>query len=287
MTARFLVRNYRLAIRLAVLLIAIVSASNAVFCQQQQSVSLPFADGEQLIYQAEFTRALLRGVDVGELRFSAKINPPAAPSDKSVINLVGDAVTKGFLIRLAGSKFHIHVESIADARPFAVLRTKSLYEDKRTMIDSLAVFDHGSGKAVWTAREQNHAPNATTLAFTEPVQDVLTLIYFVRTQNLKPGQTLEVAMIDNGHVYRCVIDVLAGKKISTAVGRVNTLRLEPAIFDGNREVRRRGTLSIWLTDDGRHIPVTAEVKAAIGTVDIKLKRISYRAQDVALQSSRR
>lgn len=283
---RFIPKTLRLALGAAVVLIAVVAASKVTLCQQPQNVALPFLDGEQLIYQAEFSRALVRGVDVGELRFSAKINPPSAQADKSVVTLVGDAVTKGFLIRLSGSKVHIHVESVADAQPFAVLRTKSLYEDKRTTIDSLAVFDHATGKAVWTAREQNHDPNATTLAFTEPVQDVLTLIYFVRTQSLKSGQPLEVAMVDNGHAYRCVVDVLAGKKLSTALGRVNTLRLEPAIFDGNREVRRRGTLSIWLTDDARHIPVKAEVKAPIGTVDIKLKRIIYRDQNVALQSTR-
>lgn len=285
MSTKFIPMIWRVAVSGALVLAAIVAAPRATFSQQSQTAALPFTDGEQLIYQAEFTRALLRGVDVGELRFGAKINQPATPPGQTSVSLVGDAVTKGLLIRLAGSRFHIHVESVAGAEPFAVLRTKSLYEDKRTTIDSQAVFDHEAGKAVWTAREQNHDPNATTLAFTEPVQDVLTLIYFVRTQNLKPGQPFEVAMIDNGHTYRCVVNVLAGKKMSTALGRVNTLRLEPAILDGSREVRPRGTLSIWVTDDARHIPVKAEVKAAIGTIDIKLRRISYRNQNVALQSS--
>lgn len=275
------------AIRATLVLLAIFSGAGAVMCQQRPDAALPFADGEQLVYQAEFSRALLRGVDVGELRFSAKIDPPATTSGKAVISLVGDAVTKGFLIRLAGSRFHIHVESIADAKPFAVLRTNSLYEDKRTTINSEAVFDHTVGKAVWTAREQNREPNATTLAFAEPVQDVLTLIYFVRTQELKPGQPIEVAMVDAGHTYRCVVDVITGKKMKTALGRVNTVRLEPAILDGNREVRKRGTLSIWLTDDARHIPVKAQVKASIGTVDIALKSVSYRDRNVVRQSSRR
>ena len=281
------ISKLRLAIRGTIVSLALLTAWPSVLGQQTQNVALPFTDGEQLVYQAEFTRALLRGVDVGELRFSAKINPTTAASDKQVINLVGDAMTKGLLIRLAGSKFHIHVESVADAKPFAVLKTNSLYEDKRTTINSDAIFDHATGKAVWTAREQNRAPNATTLQFAEPVQDVLTLIYFVRTQELKPGQPIEVAMIDAGHTYRCVVDVIAGKKMSTAIGRVNTVQLEPAIFDGSREVRKRGTLSIWLTDDARHIPVKAQVKANIGTVDIKLKSISYRERNVARQSSPR
>jgi hypothetical protein len=287
MPAKSCQKMSRMAIGAALVMSAIVAASNAAFSQQQQNAALPFSDGEQLIYQAEFTRALLRGIDVGELRFTAKIDRGTPQSDKPVVSLTGDAVTKGLLIRLAGSKFHLHVESVVDAQPFTVLRTSSLYEDKRTIINSDAVFDHDAGKAVWTAREKNHDANATTVAFTEPVQDVLTLIYFVRTQNLKAGQPFEVAMIDNGRAYRCVVNVLAGKRLSTAIGRVNTLRLEPAILDGAREVRPRGTLSIWLTDDARHIPVKAEVKATIGTVDIKLKRVSYRTQNVALQSGQR
>jgi hypothetical protein len=251
--------------------------------QEMPKTALPFARGEQLLYQAEFNRGLLRGLNVGELRFTATITDGANGSlpGGRVVHLSGEAITKGFLIRLTGSKYHIRVESVANASPFTVLQTNSLYEDKRTTINSNAVFDHALGKVVWTEREQDQKPNATTLAFTEPIHDVLTLIYFVRTQNLKPGQSFDVAMVDAAHTYRCVVNVMAGKRISTAAGRVNTVRVEPAIFDGNREVRPRGTLAIWLTDDARHLPVKAQVKAPIGTIDIKLKRVTYRDADIA------
>ena len=68
----------RRALCAALLSLAIMAAFVSVLGQQRQGIALPFVDGEQLVYTAEFTRALLRGVDVGELRFSAKINPPAA-----------------------------------------------------------------------------------------------------------------------------------------------------------------------------------------------------------------
>ncbi|HEX6187897.1 MAG TPA: DUF3108 domain-containing protein [Pyrinomonadaceae bacterium] len=257
-----------------VALLLLVGIQGVAFAQQKQTPELPFARGEQLLYKAEINRGLLRGIDVGELRFSAQL----ASNDN--VSMVGDAVSKGFLLRLTGNHFHIHVESVADALPFSVLRTKSTYKDKRTTINSEATFDTGAGKAVWTESERDQKPNATTLAINSPVHDVLTLIYFVRTQNLKPGQTFEVMMVDAGRSYRCVVNVVAGKKMSTAVGRVNTVRVEPAIFDGNREVRPRGTLAIWMTDDARHIPVKAQVKAQIGNVDINLKRLTYR--DAAL-----
>ena len=266
-------RIFKGLVRAALLLL--VSIQGAALAQQKEPSELPFARGEQLLYKAEFNRGLLRGIDVGELRFSAQL------AGDNNVNMVGDAVSKGLLIRLTGTHYQMHVESVADAHPFSVLRTKSSYKDKRTTINSEATFDTEAGKAVWTESEQNQKPNATTLAINAPVHDVLTLIYFVRTQNLRPGQTFEVMMVDAGRSYRCVVNVVPGKKMSTAVGRVNTVRVEPAIFDGNRSVRPRGTLIIWMTDDARHIPVKAQVKAPIGNVDINLKRITYRDAAIA------
>jgi hypothetical protein len=266
-------RIFKSSVRVALLIL--VSIHGVAFAQEKQTSELPFARGEQLLYKAEINRGLLRGIDVGELRFSAQL------ANDNNVSMVGDAVSKGFLIRLTGTHFQMHVESVADAQPFSVLRMKSTYKDKRTTINSEATFDTGAGKAVWTESERDQKPNATTLAINSPVHDVLTLIYFVRTQNLKPGQTFEVMMVDAGRSYRCVVNVVAGKKMSTAVGRVNTVRVEPAIFDGNRAVRPRGTLTIWMTDDARHIPVKAQVKAQIGNVDINLKRVTYRDAAIA------
>ena len=168
-------------------------------------------------------------------------------------------------------------------RGFAVvvMQTKGLYEDKRTTINSEAFYDHTARKAIWKQTEKDKKPDAKTLSFSDPVHDVLTLIYFVRAQNLKPGQSFEVTMVDAGHTYRCVVNVVPGKKMNTAVGRVNTVTVEPAIFDGEREVRPRGALVISMTDDARHLPVKAQVKSNIGTIDIKLKRVIYRDADIA------
>jgi hypothetical protein len=267
-----------LALRLTLGLLVFVASYGLAAAQEKNSVKLPFAHGEQLLYQAELNRGLLHGFDVGELRFSAR---PTGDSNGAVVNLVGDAVSKGLLIRLSGHRFHIHIESRVDAQPFAVLQTKGLYEDKRSTINSEAIFDHVSQKVLWTQTERDKKSDPKTLSFSDPVHDVLTLIYFVRTQTLKPGQSFEVAMVDAGRTYRCVVNIMAGKKMNTAVGRVNTITVEPAIFDGDREVRPRGALTIAMTDDARHLPVRAQVKSNLGTIDIKLKRVSYRETDVA------
>jgi len=265
-------------VRVAVGLLLVMSSYGLAAAQQKTLTALPFARGEQLVYQAELNRGLLRGFDVGEIRFSAGA---VTDSNGQLLSLVGDAVSKGLLVRLSGNRFHIHIESRAGAQPFAVLQTKGLYEDKRKTINSEAVYDHAAQKVIWTQNEQDKKPDAKTLSVNDPVHDVLTLIYFVRTQMLKPGQSFEVTMVDAGRTYRCVVNVVAGKKINTAVGRVNTISVEPAIFDGEREVRPRGALTISMTDDPRHLPVKAQVKSNIGTIDINLKRVSYRDTDIA------
>jgi len=97
----------------------------------------------------------------------------------------------------------------------------------------------------------------------------------VRTQRLQPGQTFDVPLSDAGRVYRCSVNVIERKKIKTILGRVDAVRVEPAIFGDNRVVRSRGTLSIWITDDARRIPVKAQIKVPLGTFDITLKRATY------------
>jgi len=266
-------------LRAALPLLLLLAGVGLAAAQQKTSTGLIFARGEQLLYQAELNRGVFRGFDVGELRFSARSG--ADDNNGQVVNLVGDAVSKGFLVRLSGNRFHLHIESRADAQPFEALRMKGLYEDKRTTINSEAIFDQAAQKVVWTQTERNEKPDAKTLNFTSPAHDVLTLIYFVRTQNLKPGQTFEVVLVDSGHTYRCVVNVLAGKRMNTALGRVNTISVEPAIFDGTRVVRARGAVAIWMTDDPRHVPVKAQIKSAIGTIHIKLKRVSYPDAELA------
>src|SRR5262249_52457705 len=130
-----------------------------VLAPAQQKNPLPFARGEQLLYQAELNRGVFRGFDIRELRFSAKA---ATDARNGQMDLVGDAVSKGLLLRLSGNRFHIHIESRADAQPFAVLQTKGLYEDKRTTINSEAIYDHTAQKVIWTQSERNKKPDAKT-----------------------------------------------------------------------------------------------------------------------------
>jgi Protein of unknown function (DUF3108) len=259
---------------LALAIFVVGDARPVVKSQSLPARSLPFARGEQLVYLAEFKRSLLRGIDVAEFSFSASADESR---DVHQLRLSGDVASKGLFLKLVGFRFHQHVDSIAAANPLTVLQTNKLYEQNGRSWKSEATFDHQTHKAVWTIHNQNEtqAPSPSAVEFSEPVQDVLTVIYFVRTLPLETGKTFDVPLSDGGKVWRFSVTVYEKKRLNTVLGNVNAVRVEPTLFGADNVVRRRGSLSIWITDDARRLPVKAQLKVDMGTFDIRLKKVSY------------
>jgi len=250
---------------------AVVAVAGA---QVPQRAPLPFERGEELVYQAELTRGLLRGVDVAEFHFQSRAEHLSrGADDTTVLHLIGDVVSKGLFTRIAGFKFHQHVESTADVAPFTALHTDKVEESGKRARVLEAVFDHTRHKVTWSEKSPN--PQSGAFDFTEPIQDVLTVIYYLRTQSLAVGQSFEVPVTDAGRVFRLTVTAQEEKEIDTVLGKVKAIRLEPTLFGDTSLVRARGQLSIWVTQDDRHLPVRALLKIDMGSFDIKLKRVSY------------
>ncbi len=242
--------------------------------QEKPRTPFPFERGEELVYEAEFTRGLLRGVDVGEFHFkSLTEHIGAGDDDPLVLHLTGDVVSKGLFPRIAGFKFHQHVESTAEVEPFTALHTNKIEEAGKRSRVLEAVFDHKTHKVLWSEKSPN--PQSGAFDFTEPIQDVLTVIYYLRTQDLAVGKSFEVPVTDAGRVFRLSVVAKEEKEIDTAIGKVKAIRVEPALFGDSSLVRAKGQLSIWITEDERHLPVKAQLKVDLGTFDIKLKRVTY------------
>lgn len=261
-------------LRVAAAVLFLALSSGAAFAQPAPRVPLPFERGEELFYSGEFTRGLLRGVDVAEFHFKAvKENISRGTDDAVVLRLTGDVVSKGLFPRIAGFKFHQHVESTVDAEPFRVLRTDKIEEQgkRRRVLD--AVYDHEKRRVLW--REVSPNPQAGFFDFSEPIQDVLTVIYYLRTQKLEVGKTFEVPVTDAGRVFSLSVTAVERKELDTVLGRVSTIRVEPSLFGDKAAVRAKGKLTIWVTEDDRHLPVRAQLKVDMGTFDIKLKRLTY------------
>ncbi len=247
-----------------------------------------FELGEELHFEAEFSRALLRKIDVADLKFRATRTPLNEASDSKIpyaLTLNADVTSKGFFARLFNLSFRERVESTVEPATFTVQKSRILDENGKRVRTTETTFDRSKGVMTWTSRDPNN-PNAeprhAVADFTGQLQDVLSAIYFIRTQPLEVGKTFDVFIGDGGRVYTIPVRVVEKKRMKTVLGRVDVLHVQPELFGHDRLIDdEKGEFSIWITDDARHIPVGGRVKTDYGTFDIKLKRIVNPAEPAA------
>ena len=277
------------------LVLAFVTISSSFVCAQKAAISSDanithapvdtvhthtFENGEELVYVAEFSRALLKRVDVADFRFTAArekaIDSKAGQDSGNVaysLKFTGDVSSKGFFSKLFNLRFREQVESIVEPSSFTVQRTMRTEEQGKRARMSEAIYDRG--KVFWTERDPNNpsrTPRTASTSFTGRVQDVLSAIYYLRTQPLALGKSLDLTISDSGRVYQVPVRVVDKKRMKTVLGRVEVLRIEAEIYGPNRLIDGEGQFSIWVTNDSRRIPVSARVKTEYGTFDITLRK---------------
>ena len=256
-----------------------------------------FELGEELHFEAEFSRALLRKLDVADLKFRATRTPlnesssnPSAESKQYALTFSADVSSKGFFPRLFNLKFRERVESTVEPITFTVQKTTILDETGKRVRTTESTFDASKGRMIWTSRDPNNPtaePRHAITEFSGQLQDVLSAIYFIRTQPLQVGKSFEVFVGDGGKVYTIPVQVVEKKRMKTILGRVDVLRVNPELFGPDRLIdKEKGEFSIWITDDARHIPVGGRVKTDYGTFDIKLKRIVNPEEDTVTKGTK-
>jgi len=247
---------------------------------------LPFEPTEQLYYEAEFSRSILRKLDVADFKFSAgrtllseSVTNASGVKTEAPYSLVFNAEvsSKGFFTRLFNLHFRELVESVVEPGSFTVQRTKIHDQQGKRVRTTEAVFDRAKGKMSWTQRDPNNPtrePRHVVTDFSGQLHDVLSVIYFIRTQPLEVGKSFEVFIGDGGRVYRTPVNITEKKRMKTILGRVEVVKIDPDLFGRDRLIdNEKGQFSMWVTNDHRRIPVSAKIKTEYGTFDIKLKRI--------------
>jgi Protein of unknown function (DUF3108) len=242
----------------------------------------PFEPVEELFFEAEFSRALIRGLDVAEFTLRSNRTPindstVSTTAKQYLLTFNADVVSKGFFTRLFNLRFRERVESTVEPTTFTIQKTTILDEQGKRVRVTETTYDRAQGKMAWTVRDPNNPEGEPRRAITEfsgQLQDILSAIYFIRTQRLQVGKSFEIFIGDGGRVYKVPVHVVEKKKMKTPWGRVHVLRVEPDLFGRDKLIDdRKGQFSIWITDDERHLPVNVRVKSEYGTFDIKLKRI--------------
>ena len=270
-------RKLKLLFLVLSLTLAFGFAIPAKTARAQKALPRPFEPLEELHFEAEFSRALLRKIDVADLKFHASSSPKPANGDSYALTFKAEVTSKGFFARLFNLKFKETVESVVEPHTFTVKNTTILDEQGKRVRETKSTFDRSKGQMTWTLRDPNNPESEPRHAITEfsgQLQDVLSAIYFIRTQPLEVGKGFNIYIGDGGRVYTTPVKVLEKKRIKTVLGRVDAFRVNAELFGPERLIdNEKGEFSIWFTADARHIPVGGRVKTDYGTFDIKLKRV--------------
>ena len=138
-----------------------------------------------------------------------------------------------------------------------------------------ATFEYDRGKVTWN--ENDMVKNITRSGETDLpaacVSDVVGGLYVLRAMQLQPGQSVQIPT-SNGHKAANVhIEVQDREDVTTKLGKFHTIRCEAGIFNGVL-YRRNAHMSIWLTDDARHLPVQFRIRMpfVIGTITLQLEK---------------
>jgi hypothetical protein len=110
------------------------------------------------------------------------------------------------------------------------------------------------------------------------IQDVLSAMYFVRTQKLAPADTLLIDNHSDGKVYPLRIVVHRREKVTTRAGKFQCLVVEPFLRTPAMFMQK-GNVVVHLTDDHRKIPVmmTSQIYVKglnVGSIIVELEKMS-------------
>lgn len=152
------------------------------------------------------------------------------------------------------------VSSIIDARGIYPLRFDKRLHEGSYNAEILAVYN----QAAHTLRTQD------TLLNIEPfTHDVLSAFYFIRTQKIDVGDTLDLAAVSGKKKYNLKVLCHGRENVEVPAGKFRTLVVEP-VLKGDGLFKAKGKLTIWVTDDKAHIPVKMESKIPVGSIKAEL-----------------
>src|SRR6185369_11232668 len=108
--------------------------------------------------------------------------------------------------------FREQIEAIIEPASFTVQKTKRIDEQgKRARVSETIYSD---GKVTWTESDPNNPSRPQRKAeatFEGRMQDILSAIYYLRTQPLEVGKNFDIMVSDSGVVYQVPVQVLEKK----------------------------------------------------------------------------
>lgn len=156
-----------------------------------------------------------------------------------------------------------------DARNFYSLGYSQSLREGNYRRDEWVTFDYKTNTYKGELSKKS-GTRAIAGTLTKPVLDMLTSLYFVRSQNLRNGQDVIFDIINREEQYPLVVKIVGRETIKTPAGKFKCVVVEPQFRGEGIFVSKGKNLRVWLTDDDRKMPIKMKTEVFIGSVSAEL-----------------
>ncbi|UCG62835.1 MAG: DUF3108 domain-containing protein [Candidatus Zixiibacteriota bacterium] len=156
------------------------------------------------------------------------------------------------------------VESIIDAIGLFSWRFEKNLREGKYRADEQITFD----------QRRNLAYSGKDTVEVSPfIQDALSVLFYVRTQELEVGKSVFVDNFTDDEMYSLEIKVLRKEEKTVPAGTFDCIVVEP-LLQSVGVFKHEGKLTVWLTDDRLKMPVLMKSKVLVGSISAELSEYS-------------
>ena len=117
-----------------------------------------------------------------------------------------------------------------------------------------------------------------------PVYDPLSLVYYLRTLDLEPGTTHNFNVFADKKTYEVNARITGRQTIDTPLGKFKCVVVEPEMQAGGLYADEDSKLTIWYSDDERHLPVRIRSDVKIGAITATLRGVTAGVASTSIDS---
>lgn len=201
---------------------------------------------------------------------SARMTVAPAAGDSSKLRITSIAQTSPSFSRFY--RVRDEIETVVDRSTFSTLHYRKLLHEGKRNKDETTVIDPAKHLAVRRGDEYVTVPT--------PVFDPLSLVYHLRRLDLTPGKVHRFPVFADGKLYTLQAVVKERATLTTPAGTFKTVVVQPQMETGGIFRDEKGKLTIWYSDDPRHLPVRISSDVKIGTITATLRGVTNGAASV-------
>jgi len=169
---------------------------------------------------------------------------------------------------------HDTIHSYLDAETLQPLRFEKDQREGRYRAHEVVTFDHAQRAATYTSLLNN---SVKTIELPDAFQDLISALYWLRTQPLQPHQPLSVNIYSDEKIYRTDIDVTGPVNLELLKrGTFLCVIVEPkAQFKGL--LVKRGRIWAYMTADEHRVPLLVKATTPWGAMSAVIDEASIPA----------